>query len=200
MKCKICDEETGIEIGGEPFCIFCESQSPRERNRIGNYPTCDECGEQHGESDCEEIPIGAMTEAEKQEYRLDQQDQAEEVAIVEQMERDGACLACGRKDGLHHAGCSQRHTDTIDITPGGCQTPEGNAKVNAAMKVFEESREEVARLATALLKNGTIVDMMRSVLVAQDEQEAIDYLDSLTDAVETRLKAEEAFLCAVAGR
>lgn len=27
MRCQICDEETGIDLGGRAFCVFCESQS-----------------------------------------------------------------------------------------------------------------------------------------------------------------------------
>lgn len=38
MKCPICDEETGIEIGGKPFCIFCESQSKHAQH------LCCDCG------------------------------------------------------------------------------------------------------------------------------------------------------------
>ena len=90
--------------------------------------------------------------------------------------------------------------ETIDITPEGCKTPEGNARVNEAMKAFTESREEVARLATSLLRNGTVLDILRAGLEAQDEHEAIDQLDALYDAVAARLKAEEAFLRAVVGR
>ena len=88
---------------------------------------------------------------------------------------------------------------TVDITPEGCKTPEGAKRVNEAMKTFGEAREEVARLATSLIRNDTIVSMMRSVLEAHGEDEAIDQLDSLSDAVEARMKAEEAFLRAVAG-
>ena len=31
MKCPICDEETGMEIGGKPFCVFCISQYVQSR-------------------------------------------------------------------------------------------------------------------------------------------------------------------------
>ena len=108
---------------------------------------------------------------------------------------------CEHCQGYHHATaeCIKKAVETIDITPEGCKTPEGAKRVNDAMNAFQESREEVARLATALFRNKTYV-MMRSVLEAQDEQEALDYLDSLSDAVEARLKAEEAFLRAIAGR
>ena len=29
MRCPICGDETGLEIGGEAYCVFCESQKPR---------------------------------------------------------------------------------------------------------------------------------------------------------------------------
>jgi hypothetical protein len=76
--------------------------------------------------------------------------------------------------------------ETIDITPVGCQTPEGNARVNAAMKAFEEAREEVARLATMLHKDGCFDDS--------------SVFDELRAAIEERFEAENAFLRAVAGR
>ena len=25
MRCPVCGDETGIEVGGEPFCVFCEN-------------------------------------------------------------------------------------------------------------------------------------------------------------------------------
>ena len=111
------------------------------------------------------------------------------------------------EDGLtgQTCGCGHVFTEddaerqTIDITPEGCKTPEGAKRVNEAMKTFGEAREEVARLATSLIRNDTIVSMMRSVLEAHGEDEAIDQLDSLSDAVEACMKAEEAFLRAVSG-
>ena len=96
--------------------------------------------------------------------------------------------------------CHGPKTETIDITPEGCKTPEGNKRVNDAMTAFQESREEVARLATSLLRNETILDILRAGLEAQEEHEAIDQLDALYDAVGVRMRAEEDFVLAVAGK
>ena len=27
MRCPICGDETGLDLGGKAFCVFCESQS-----------------------------------------------------------------------------------------------------------------------------------------------------------------------------
>lgn len=35
---------------------------------------------------------------------------------------------------------------TIDLTPAGCQTPEGIARVNAALRAVDEANAECARL------------------------------------------------------
>ena len=89
-------------------------------------------------------------------------------------------------------------TFTIDITPEGCKTPEGVEKVNTAMKAFQESREEVARLAT-LLVNQHKDDIKRQLKVS-GEDEALDAFRDLIEAVDTRLEAQDAFLRAVVGR
>ena len=98
-----------------------ENALTEERTRIGNTLSCDLCGEQHGESDCHESPIGAMTEEEKQEYRLDQLDDAEKEIVNPFNTMDWG-------DG------KAKPLETIDITPVGCQTPEGRRRVEDAQR------------------------------------------------------------------
>src|ERR1700677_1759539 len=62
-------------------------------------------------SEIKAMKLGAMTEQEKQEYRLDQQDEAEKVST----------------------------TEFIDLTPKGCTTPEGTARVNESLDELQDS-------------------------------------------------------------
>jgi len=149
------------DVEAERACNAIAEHEAEERTRIGNTPSCDLCGEQHGASDCDEIPIGAMTEAEKQEYRLDQQDEPHPALIPE-----------------------IPMVETIDLTPVGCQTPEGNARVNTAMRALDNATVEVANTAEQYIANG---------------RELQGYRD-LCKAIEERQDAQEAFLRAVAGR
>jgi hypothetical protein len=146
-----------------------------------------------GPWDDESGPQGAMTEDEKNELRLDQLDEAEELANMQQLEHDGACVACGRKDGRHNAGCpSYRFTgETIDITPVGMKTPEGNARVSKALDDYSASTALVAELASELLEsldhNGSIPSEYR-----KDEYKRV------LAAAKDRLDKQEALLRAVA--
>ena len=79
------------------------------------------------------------------------------------------------------------NTRTIDITPAGCTTPEGNARVTKALDEFNGSAHTVANLAASMMdarRNGT--------LTSED-------LDELQEAIEARRNAQESFLRAVAG-
>jgi len=56
-------------------------------------------------------PIHANIECNCAECVSERADEAEEMAVVENMIRRGECLACGRpnKEGHHLAGCPMRH-------------------------------------------------------------------------------------------
>jgi hypothetical protein len=140
-----------------------EDALTEERTRIGNTLSCDLCGEQHGESDCPVIPIGAMTEAEKQEYRLDQQDE------------------------VHPALIPEIPAPTfIDITPVGCQTPEGVKRIQDAQQEWES--------ATHLLANAV------KEIMEDDQKPTPDDIHQLRVLIGARDRKQEAFLRAVAGR
>lgn len=81
-------------------------------------------------------------------------------------------------------------TGTIDITPVGCQTPEGNARVAKAMKAFDDSSAEVANKATEFLRELLLEVKIPNALA--------DDLKELTAAINRRKAIQEAFLRAVA--
>ncbi len=207
----LCSDNQETEIrtwrSKEIDCPACLSlMAADERTQIGNTPSCDLCGEQHGDNDCPVIPIGAMTEVEKQEYRLDQQDEAEResqhsyipfhvlppIDVFRRIEEHGKAI----RQHLHTTQSTE--VETIDITPESLKTPDGIAKVNAAMEAYRESREAIAHLATVFV-------MQHKSEVSHGLRKAgydyiLDDLRELVTAVDDRRKAEEAFLRAVAGR
>jgi hypothetical protein len=77
---------------------------------------------------------------------------------------------------------------TIDITPVGMQTPEGVARVNAAIKEQDNAILDCANLLGELVMHIT------------DNEETHDVLVDVKAALSRRKAASEAFLRAVAGR
>lgn len=76
---------------------------------------------------------------------------------------------------------------TIDLTPVGCQSPEGNARVAKATRDFQGATAQVANAA----------ETMYYEMLAGGEFE--DWTE-LSAAIQTRKEKQDAFLKAVAGR
>ena len=79
------------------------------------------------------------------------------------------------------------HRETIDITPRGCQTPEGNARVNQVLQRIDQTSRRVADAAQRYVK-------------AFDAESQTSELDELRAAIQERQSAYTEFLRAVAGR
>jgi hypothetical protein len=80
-------------------------------------------------------------------------------------------------------------TQTIDITPAGCTTPEGNARVQAAQQEWDSATMVVANAAEQLVGN------YREGLLFHYRED----VRGLKAAIAVRERAKEAFLRAVAG-
>lgn len=91
----------------------------------------------------------------------------------------------------------------IDLTPRGCETPEGQKRVKQAQDDFDEARENVARVATSVrttlyaIRSAASDKTISSRLL---EYFSPDDLIELIEAIEARMKAENEFMRAVAGR
>lgn len=79
--------------------------------------------------------------------------------------------------------------ETIDITPEGCKTPEGNARVNRALAHVDEASRRVADLATQMVDR-----------LAANQQWQSDEHDVLKAAIQHRKDAYRELLRAVAGK
>lgn len=84
---------------------------------------------------------------------------------------------------------------TIDITPAGCKTPEGAARVKQTMDAFEESHAQVANAATEFYRNLTNCYTYEEFREVMDDEGA-----DLKTLIERRSKAQDNFLRAVTGR
>lgn len=84
------------------------------------------------------------------------------------------------------------HGDTVtfDLTPRGCQTPEGNARVNAAMLTAERAGLRFAGLAASAIAQGWL----------RPRPDEIDSWSHLNVAKEEWQEAQIELLRAVAGR
>jgi hypothetical protein len=186
-----------------------------------------------------------MTEAEKQEYRLDQQDDAyspseqdrHEDALTEEHTRDsdctvgedGMCEVCGvlhgdpcqscggkgfhvdgyvesdvheRPDLPHHSDCVRRfhsssectcgkdqRPETIDLTPVGCQTPEGNARVAKAQQEWDSATHDLANTLKRVIEE--IFDR------DTDKIARAEYYSELQTLIRTREAKQNEFLRAI---
>jgi hypothetical protein len=91
----------------------------------------------------------------------------------------------------------QPQPKTVDITPIGLQTPEGQKRVANAQSVLEDATVIVANTATFLLKDaGDLIDGM----LRERNSIAVYHLEALNNAVAMREKAQEEFVRAIAGR
>lgn len=128
-----------------------------ERTQIGNTPTCDACGEQHGESDCaEHVPMPW----------------------------------CERCQSYHHV--TVEHItitgETIDLTPVGCQTPEGCKRIADAQDEWDRATHQLANVLKEMLDT-----------CVYGEGFSGDELHQLKALIGARDRKQEAFLRAVAG-
>jgi hypothetical protein len=90
------------------------------------------------------------------------------------------------------AAISERGTptgETIDITPVGCQTPEGNERVNRAMRVCDMTTVTVAELATQMVET-----------LEANQSYASAKFDAIKAAIKARKDAYENLLKTVSGR
>jgi hypothetical protein len=84
---------------------------------------------------------------------------------------------------------------TIKLTPVGLSTPEGSARVAAALKAFEESHATVANAATQFIERYQYE--IKHALNSEDG--AGDELAELLEMIAARSVAQDDFLRAVAG-
>jgi hypothetical protein len=85
---------------------------------------------------------------------------------------------------------------TIDITPVGCQTPEGAARVAKAMKEFEDSAASLANASMEFFDTHE-KDILHCMTMYEDVADDVHQIRALIGA---RRRKQEAFLRAVAGR
>lgn len=87
--------------------------------------------------------------------------------------------------------------ESINLTPVGLQTPEGEQRVARALKAFEESHPTVANLATVFLHRygGEI----KQYFIRRDDTDAAEEFGELYTAILERDRTQEEFLRAVAG-
>lgn len=77
---------------------------------------------------------------------------------------------------------------TVDLTPAGCQTPEGVARVNAAMRDVDQANAECARLLDSFLGYVAMLGMREAWAEVREEVSA---------AMLKRREATEEFLRAL---
>jgi hypothetical protein len=85
--------------------------------------------------------------------------------------------------------CKDTQPKTIDLTPVGCQTLEGNERVNRAMRVCDMTTVTVAELATQMV-----------ITLEANQSYPSAKFDALKAAVTARQDAYENLLKAVSGR
>ena len=87
-------------------------------------------------------------------------------------------------------------TTTIDITPVGCQTPEGAARVAKAMKEFEDSAAALANASIEFFDTHE-ENILHCMTMYEGVAEDVHQIRALIGA---RRRKQDAFLRAVAGR
>jgi hypothetical protein len=92
-------------------------------------------------------------------------------------------------------GCTPAEPLMIDITPVGCSTPEGNARVAKAIKDFDDATAALANAAIEFLDTHE-EDILHAMEMYEDVSEDIHQLRALIGA---RNRKQGAFLAAVAG-
>lgn len=101
-------------------------------------------------------------------------------------------------------------TFTIDLTPAGCKTPEGNARVNKAIDKLENARTEVAQSTGAFIRENAyrireaLTDerfLNRSASFSRDEaNEVLESLAKLETKCNEINDLHDEFLRALSGR
>ena len=91
-------------------------------------------------------------------------------------------------------------SNIIDLTPVGCRTPGGVARVTKAMEAWQNSQAELANGAMFFLKE--YADDLRRLMTEfeEDSTEAIEELNALEALIATMVAKQEEFVLAVAGR
>jgi hypothetical protein len=95
------------------------------------------------------------------------------------------------EDGRRVRTLQRELNQTIDITPVGCQTPEGIARVQKAQQEWDSVTHQLANMLKELLDCGVTLNSDGKV-----DRDAIHQLNALIGA---RDRKQEAFLRAVAG-
>jgi hypothetical protein len=91
-------------------------------------------------------------------------------------------------------------TRYIDLTPEGCKTPEGNARVNAALEVWQGHQANMANESASFFRefgDGILRGERPDAETFADLREAIG---DLRETAKNMATAQEEFLRAVAGR
>jgi hypothetical protein len=88
------------------------------------------------------------------------------------------------------------HVATIDITPVGLTTPEGQERVRIAMQKLENATALVANAASDLIaRSGS-----RIAEALKGDPDAMEDLESLTELLARRNREQDHFLRALSGR
>ena len=151
-----------------------------QRTRIGNAPTCDLCGGQHGsDHDCQ-----------NHDHLNDDGSCSPNCEACKDTQPNPFDVMMQRGAAIRKHGHTTQSTEveTIDITPESCKTPEGAAKVNDAMRALDNAIAEVANRAETVVQDYDNPDQIENSM------------RELRESVKARRDAQEAFLRAVAGR
>jgi hypothetical protein len=108
---------------------------------------------------------------------------------------DPSCPVCN-PDGYKNSDTTKMQEArplTVDITPEGCKTPEGQAKVALAVKEMEDQTAEVANLCWAYI--GEYGAAIRAAL-----PELAEVTTDLQQAIALRQEKQEAFFIALSGK
>ena len=166
IKCQQCGQPatTGQNNGGAPFWYHCDA--------------CAEVGRQTGHFYSEADSLQGCRESDRIAEGLDA------------MGKSNACSKCGGTlqqheytTGYHTWDCS---VQTIDITPVGCQTPEGRKRVEDAQREWDS--------ATHALANVT-----KEIMTSKGGIKPYE-IQRLLDLSAARDRKQEAFLRAVIGQ
>jgi hypothetical protein len=118
--------------------------------------------------------------------------------------RDEDAMAQDEEDADIHEGQPPYDEDapvTVDLTPRGCTTPEGRARVLVAQQAFDDSAAALANAAMEFFDNhgNLVMEAIRGVEDAALRKELRKQFSGVTALMTARLRAQEAFLRAVAG-
>ncbi|HEX5426541.1 MAG TPA: hypothetical protein VFW94_23540 [Candidatus Acidoferrales bacterium] len=97
---------------------------------------------------------------------------------------------------------AQPTTEAIDLTPESLKTPDGIAKVNEAMRAFEDATVALANAATRFFDDwmSFLREALKRYGTDADRDGLTDDLHQIEALIGGRNRAQERFLRAVAGR